>query len=91
MYRSANSRLGSSNVKPEEKVITSSYVKRSPGKEEIRSRREVVDNLSTRDRDVEKTRLSGDAPLSGQRTFLYEKTTTVTPADNKVGGYTRTS
>ena len=89
--RSANSRLGSSNVKPEERIVTSSYVKRSPGREEYRSKREVVENLSSRDRDLEKSRLSGDAPLSGQRSFVYEKTTTVTPAEPRVAEYTRTS
>lgn len=72
-------------------MSSSTYVKKSPGREEYRSKREVVESsYSSKGRDLERTRVTPEGPLSGSKSFVYEKTTTVTPPESRID-YVRTS
>ncbi len=72
-------------------VTSSTYAKQnSPTREELRSKRDITESYSTRERDLERSRPLGE---STGKSFVYEKTTTVTSGDrpSERNEYTRTS
>lgn len=90
--KSSYTRVTGSGRPVDERIVSSTtYVKQSsPVREELRSKRDLTDSYSTRERDQDRTKLSGDG---AGRSFVYEKSTTITSGERPLdrNEYVRTS